>query len=179
MFFSAIALTNTMPSVLTRHPRIKFILKRFLCACRLHSSGCEEWRRGRKRPPSGPSAQSYSSGPSAPARHPRHCQPGIFCVLRLVFTIGIGSKMTESGAVSLVLYFYKLRKWQVLGATYRKTDNLAMNGTQSWHVFSLKISVADPWHFAVDPDPNPRIHASDQWIRIRRIRIRIRNAVYN
>ncbi len=26
------------------------------------------------------------------------------------------------------------------------------------------ISVADPWHFGVDPDP--RIHASDQWIRI-------------
>ncbi len=33
-------------------------------------------------------------------------------------------------------------------------------------------SVADPWHFGVDPDPDPRIHASDQWIRIR-IRIRI------
>ncbi len=32
------------------------------------------------------------------------------------------------------------------------------------------ISVADPWHFGVDPDP--RIHASDLWIRIR-IRIRI------
>ena len=28
-------------------------------------------------------------------------------------------------------------------------------------------SVADPWHFGVDPDPDPRIHASDQWIRIR------------
>ncbi len=25
-------------------------------------------------------------------------------------------------------------------------------------------SVADPWHFSVDPDP--RIHASDEWIRI-------------
>ncbi len=24
-----------------------------------------------------------------------------------------------------------------------------------------KISVADPWHFGVDPDPDPRIHASD------------------
>jgi hypothetical protein len=35
-------------------------------------------------------------------------------------------------------------------------------------------SVADPWHFGVDPDPDldPRIHASDQWIRIR-MRIRI------
>ncbi len=32
-------------------------------------------------------------------------------------------------------------------------------------------SVADPCHFGVDPDP--RIHASDYWIRIR-IRIRIR-----
>ncbi len=28
-------------------------------------------------------------------------------------------------------------------------------------------SVADPWHFGVDPDPDPRIHASDLWIRIR------------
>jgi hypothetical protein len=25
----------------------------------------------------------------------------------------------------------------------------------------LKSSVADPWPFGVDPDPNPRIHASD------------------
>ncbi len=33
----------------------------------------------------------------------------------------------------------------------------------------FKTSVADPWHFGVDPDPylDPRIHASDQWIRIR------------
>jgi hypothetical protein len=27
-------------------------------------------------------------------------------------------------------------------------------------------SVADPWLFGVDPDLDPRIHASDQWIRI-------------
>ncbi len=27
-------------------------------------------------------------------------------------------------------------------------------------------SVPDPWHFGVDPDPDPRIHASDKWIRI-------------
>ncbi len=26
---------------------------------------------------------------------------------------------------------------------------------------SLQNSVADPWHFGVDPDPDPRIHASD------------------
>jgi hypothetical protein len=33
----------------------------------------------------------------------------------------------------------------------------------------LCTSVADPWHFGVDPDPDldPRIHASDQWIRMR------------
>ncbi len=35
---------------------------------------------------------------------------------------------------------------------------------------NTRTSVADPWHFGVDPDP--RIHASDKWIRIR-IRIRI------
>ncbi len=29
-----------------------------------------------------------------------------------------------------------------------------------------KSSVADPWHFGVDPDPDPRIHTSDWWIRI-------------
>jgi len=29
------------------------------------------------------------------------------------------------------------------------------------------ISVADPKHFGVDPDLDPRIHASDQWIRMR------------
>ncbi len=28
-------------------------------------------------------------------------------------------------------------------------------------------SVANPWHFVVDPDLDPRIHASDEWIRIR------------
>jgi hypothetical protein len=43
----------------------------------------------------------------------------------------------------------------------------------NWHNlmgFSVMLSsVADPWHFGVDPDPdlNPRIHASDSWIRIR------------
>ncbi len=26
---------------------------------------------------------------------------------------------------------------------------------------TAKSSVADPWHFGVDPDPNPRIHASE------------------
>ncbi len=30
----------------------------------------------------------------------------------------------------------------------------------------VETSVADPWHFGVDPDPDPRIHASDSWIRI-------------
>jgi hypothetical protein len=25
----------------------------------------------------------------------------------------------------------------------------------------LEFSVADPWHFGADPDPDPRIHASD------------------
>jgi hypothetical protein len=25
----------------------------------------------------------------------------------------------------------------------------------------IETSVADPWHFGVDPDPDPRIHASD------------------
>ncbi len=29
------------------------------------------------------------------------------------------------------------------------------------------LSVADPWDFGVDPDPDPRIHAADQGIRIR------------
>ncbi len=28
-------------------------------------------------------------------------------------------------------------------------------------VTSVLASVADPWHFGVDPDPDPRIHASD------------------
>jgi hypothetical protein len=31
----------------------------------------------------------------------------------------------------------------------------------------LISSVADPLHFGVDPDPDPRIHASDKLIRIR------------
>jgi hypothetical protein len=38
----------------------------------------------------------------------------------------------------------------------------------SFHIFSeyAESSVADPWHFDVDPDLDPGIHASDQWIRI-------------
>ncbi len=35
------------------------------------------------------------------------------------------------------------------------------------HWSTMPSSVADPWHFGVDPDPDPRIHASDYWIRIR------------
>ncbi len=31
----------------------------------------------------------------------------------------------------------------------------------------LLRSVVDPWHFGTDLDPDPRIRASDQWIRIR------------
>jgi hypothetical protein len=29
-----------------------------------------------------------------------------------------------------------------------------------------KSSVPYPGHFGVDPDPDPRVHASDKWIRI-------------
>ncbi len=29
------------------------------------------------------------------------------------------------------------------------------------HLNPFQSSVADPWHFGVDPDPDPRIHASD------------------
>ncbi len=34
---------------------------------------------------------------------------------------------------------------------------------------TVRSSVPDPWHFGMDPDPGPRIHASDWriWIRIR------------
>ncbi len=32
-------------------------------------------------------------------------------------------------------------------------------------VILLRTSVPDPWHFGVDPDP--RIHSSDKWMRIR------------
>ncbi len=31
----------------------------------------------------------------------------------------------------------------------------------------MESSVPDPWHFGVDPDLDPRIHASNLWIRIR------------
>ncbi len=31
----------------------------------------------------------------------------------------------------------------------------------------VRQAVADPWYFGVDPDLDPRIHASDKWIRIR------------
>jgi hypothetical protein len=37
-------------------------------------------------------------------------------------------------------------------------DYKSVSEAQKWGVSS---SVADPWHFGVDPDPDPRIHASD------------------
>ncbi len=36
--------------------------------------------------------------------------------------------------------------------------------TSHWPIFfkiKFKAVCADPWHFGVDPDPDPRIHASD------------------
>ncbi len=33
--------------------------------------------------------------------------------------------------------------------------------------FKIVNSVPNPWNFGVDPDPDPRIHAFDKWIRIR------------
>ncbi len=35
-----------------------------------------------------------------------------------------------------------------------------------WALRFITSSVADPWHFCADPDLDPRIHASDKWIRI-------------
>ncbi len=35
------------------------------------------------------------------------------------------------------------------------------------HNGAAETSVADPWYFSVDPDPDPRSHAFDLWIRIR------------
>ncbi len=46
--------------------------------------------------------------------------------------------------------------------TYHRTDT---TDTIWYYLFYIFCSVPDPWHFGVDPDP--RIHASDQWIRIR------------
>ncbi len=34
-------------------------------------------------------------------------------------------------------------------------------GTNNEYPGNLSSSVPDPWHFAVDPDPDPRIHASN------------------
>ncbi len=33
--------------------------------------------------------------------------------------------------------------------------------TEAYPLKPLSGSVADPWHFWVDPDPDPRIYASD------------------
>ncbi len=38
---------------------------------------------------------------------------------------------------------------------------------KSLFLSSLPNSVEDLWHFGVDPEPDPRIHASDKWIRMR------------
>ncbi len=53
------------------------------------------------------------------------------------------------------------------GSSSKNLSILTPKKAKKWF---LSSSVADPWHFGVDPDP--RIHASDWWIQIR-IRIRI------
>ena len=59
-----------------------------------------------------------------------------------------------------------LRKWEhdISGLFFRPPPSLLL-----LKVINVCISVADPRNFGVDPDPDldPRIHASYQWIRMR------------
>ncbi len=57
----------------------------------------------------------------------------------------------------------------VLLVINRYNTSLAFLLHEHWTYVSStsKTSVADPWHFGVDPDLDPRILASDWWIRIR------------
>ncbi len=47
---------------------------------------------------------------------------------------------------------------RVDSAIFENCSELCRNPVHWRLVYS---SVADPWHFGVDPDPDPRIHASD------------------
>ncbi len=40
-------------------------------------------------------------------------------------------------------------------------DPVRIQGFDDQKLKKKNTSVADPWHFGVDPDPDPRIHASD------------------
>ncbi len=62
-------------------------------------------------------------------------------------------------------------KMQAITLLQSLTDKTEVEEIRLSQNASHCTSVADPWHFGVDPDP--RIHASDYWIRIQ-IRMQIR-----
>ncbi len=53
---------------------------------------------------------------------------------------------------SILIFIKKKHEFSMKGYIYSQ-----WKGTR----ICVSISVADPWHFGVDPDPDPRIHASD------------------
>jgi hypothetical protein len=55
------------------------------------------------------------------------------------------------------------RHSQQLRRGNHRSQELCHHQVISW----LPTCVVDPWHFGKDPDPDLRIFASDQWIRIR------------
>ncbi len=66
-----------------------------------------------------------------------------------------------------VCYFLDLREglpnfrclWDIFALL--DPDSQAQLNSDLQQKEKVKSSVADPWHFGVDPDPDPRIHASD------------------
>ena len=74
---------------------------------------------------------------------------------------------------NLKIFHYKTERIKHLltkiPSLYSKTIKKSTAGLfgRIFYLIKIWISVADPWHFGVDPDLVPRIHASDQWIRIR------------
>ncbi len=59
---------------------------------------------------------------------------------------------------------YTRKNWP-MRAKESLNRNLIRLSEQIWELVSVFNSVLDPWHFGADPDP--RIHTSDYWIRIR------------
>ncbi len=101
------------------------------------------------------SRQQESRGVGSVSNCPNLCRTAVIDVL---FPINFA-----------VVFDFTYFRFRPSKAVKRKICLIFMCSTRyswSWLKISLifyicAASVADPWHFGVDPDPDPRIHASD------------------
>ncbi len=116
--------------------------------------------------------------------------PWSFAVFRSPYRIPAASVLIKTAYLRVhsntslwVLWAYRKCKWAYLSVPFSILRFLRLSSLFSSSLFRRTASssrspvllrkqlngtgsVLDPWHFGTDPDPNQRIRASDQWIRI-------------